>query len=149
MTPHDIVVQDAVRIDAVPLLSQSCMAVGNCCGSANNLYNAAVAALSASANICSTYIGTCTLQVGNGAVAGLDFSNGIVIYRDSSTGKLVLSGAALEGDVTITGGLAHTGGGLGFYGTAIILQQTLPTGAGKTVDNVITALQNLGLVKQA
>jgi len=38
---------------------------------------------------------------------------------------------------------------LGFYGVATITRAILATGAGATVDNVITALQNLGLVKQA
>ena len=37
---------------------------------------------------------------------------------------------------------------LGFYGVATITRAILATGAGATVDNVITALQNLGLVKQ-
>ena len=40
-------------------------------------------------------------------------------------------------------------GWMGFYGTTSIAQAVLATGAGATVDNVITALQNLGLVKQA
>jgi hypothetical protein len=39
--------------------------------------------------------------------------------------------------------------GLGFWGVTPIVQAVLATGAGATVDNVITALQNLGLVKQA
>lgn len=38
---------------------------------------------------------------------------------------------------------------LGFYGAAPIVQAVLATGAGATVDNVITALQNLGMVKQS
>lgn len=38
--------------------------------------------------------------------------------------------------------------GIGFYTHATVAQQVLATGAGATVDNVITALQNLGLVKQ-
>ena len=40
-------------------------------------------------------------------------------------------------------------GGLHFAGGTPVAQQTLPTGASKTVDDVITALQNLGLVKQS
>ena len=39
-------------------------------------------------------------------------------------------------------------GNIGFYATSAIAQQTLTTGTGASVDNVITALQNLGLVKQ-
>ena len=38
---------------------------------------------------------------------------------------------------------------LGFYGVTPIARAILATGAGATVDNVITALQNLGLVKQS
>jgi len=38
---------------------------------------------------------------------------------------------------------------IGFHGVAPIVRAVLATGAGATVDNVITALQNLGLVKQA
>lgn len=38
---------------------------------------------------------------------------------------------------------------LGFYGVTAIARAVLATGAGATVDNVITALQNLGLVKQS
>ncbi len=43
-----------------------------------------------------------------------------------------------------TGGLK-----LAFYGQAAVARQTLATGAGATVDDVITALQALGLVKQS
>jgi len=38
---------------------------------------------------------------------------------------------------------------IGFYGVAPIERATLATGAGASVDDVITALQNLGLVKQS
>lgn len=38
---------------------------------------------------------------------------------------------------------------LGFYGVAATARQLLATGAGATVDDVITALQTLGLVKQS
>jgi hypothetical protein len=37
---------------------------------------------------------------------------------------------------------------IGFYGTNAIAQQVLATGAGATVDDVITVLQNLGLCRQ-
>ncbi len=40
-------------------------------------------------------------------------------------------------------------GKIGFYDKTAIVQAILATGTGKTVDNVITALQNLGLVKQS
>lgn len=51
-----------------------------------------------------------------------------------------------SGAVQATGGFT---GNTGFYGTTPIAQQLLATGAGHSVDNVITALQALGLVKQA
>jgi len=54
-------------------------------------------------------------------------------------------GAAL----TVGGALNHDGATAGFYGTAPIAQAVLATGTVKTVDDVITALQNLGLVKQS
>jgi hypothetical protein len=38
---------------------------------------------------------------------------------------------------------------LAFYGASPVACQLLPTGAGKTVDNVISALQALGLVRQS
>ncbi len=38
---------------------------------------------------------------------------------------------------------------IGFYGVTPIARATLATGAGASVDDVITALQNLGLVKQS
>jgi hypothetical protein len=38
---------------------------------------------------------------------------------------------------------------LSFYGVAAVARQVLATGAGHTVDDVIAALQNLGLVKQS
>lgn len=40
------------------------------------------------------------------------------------------------------------GGALGFFGVTPIARAVLATGTGATVDNVITALQNLGLVSQ-
>lgn len=41
------------------------------------------------------------------------------------------------------------GGKIGFYAQGAVSRQLLATGTGKTVDNVITALQNLGLVRQS
>lgn len=38
---------------------------------------------------------------------------------------------------------------LGFFGTTPIVRAVLATGGGATADNIITALQNLGLVKQS
>jgi len=60
-----------------------------------------------------------------------------------------------EGDNIIFG--TSTGGRVGlnssnklsFWGVTPIVQQVLATGGGATVDNVITALQNMGLVRQS
>lgn len=38
---------------------------------------------------------------------------------------------------------------IGFYGVTPIVQATLATGASHTVDDVITALQSIGIVKQS
>lgn len=38
---------------------------------------------------------------------------------------------------------------IGFWNATPVVQQVLATGTGKTVDNVITLLQTLGLCKQA
>lgn len=46
-------------------------------------------------------------------------------------------------------GANGSAGLLGFYGVTPVARQTLATGAGASVDDVITALQNLGLVKQS
>lgn len=53
---------------------------------------------------------------------------------------------AREG-IRIRGGSSNVQ--LGFYGITPVSRQTLATGSGATVDDVITALQNLGLVKQS
>ena len=64
----------------------------------------------------------------------------------SESGGVVTSTIGGSSDVTAVG---SSGSSLGFYGTTPTTQQTLSTGSGATVDNVITALQNLGLVKQS
>jgi len=88
---------------------------------------------------------------------------GLVVIRAGNIGTGTYSGhiqlqtgdsvVALEIDNAqkcfIYGDLDHDGSNLGFYGTAPIAQALLATGAAATVDNVITALQNLGLVKQS
>lgn len=69
------------------------------------------------------------------------------------TGDLTVTGAVITNQVkqrTTTGlsiGLASDK--LGFYGTTPEVQQVLATGTGKTVDQVITALQGIGLFKQS
>ena len=45
--------------------------------------------------------------------------------------------------------MSNAAGKVGFYGVAAVAQQVLATGAGATVDNVISFLQTVGLCKQA
>lgn len=70
------------------------------------------------------------------------------------TGDLTVTGSVLTNtiDQRTTAGLkvaSATDKKLGFWGAAPVAQQVLATGAGATVDNVITALQGIGLFKQA
>ncbi len=55
----------------------------------------------------------------------------------------------IVGDVLSVDKFKHLGTTVGFYGTAPIAQAVLATGVAHSVDDVITALQNLGLVKQS
>lgn len=75
------------------------------------------------------------------AVAGAGGTN-------NNGGNVVLSGGAGNG-TGINGGVSVAGPRVGFYSTTPIVQQVLATGAAHSVDDVITALQNLGLVKQS
>lgn len=68
---------------------------------------------------------------------GLSFSDGQNIALGTTTGtKIGTAGGA-------------SGQKLGFFNKTPITQPLLATGAGHTVDDVITVLQNLGLVRQA
>lgn len=58
----------------------------------------------------------------------------------------------VAGTVTMTGASLALGGAssaIGAYGVTPTVRLVLPTGAGKTVDDVITALQTIGWVKQS
>jgi len=73
----------------------------------------------------------------------------IVATHATRTARLALSAydtSAREGLRIDADGTAAR---LGFYGVTATARQLLATGAGATVDNVITALQTLGLVKQS
>ena len=74
---------------------------------------------------------------------------GVNVFRLSNTSLLSTSAGLLTLDSTGTGvQIAGSGNKVGFYGITPVSRQVLATGTGKTVDNVITALQNLGLVSQ-
>lgn len=71
----------------------------------------------------------------------------------ATTGAFSIGSGGLGDMITITTAgavsIANGGNTLGFYGATPVAKQLLATGAGATVDNVITALQQLGLVKQS
>lgn len=109
----------------------------------------------ASGNIYSTFF------VGNSAASYIDTRNAAdgdyisIRARDSDTDSLIetarVAGAA-DPYFSMGGSQQHkfTNAGLiGFHGATPIAQAVLATGVGASVDNVITALQNLGLVKQS
>lgn len=75
---------------------------------------------------------------GSGAVGGYVFKVPITHGSDSVAQTLT---EVLKLDAT-------TSVRIGFYGVTPTTRQVLATGTGKTVDNVITALQTLGLVSQ-
>ena len=69
----------------------------------------------------------------------LQFNNGITmnasnIATDATTGMQIATATTQK---------------LGFYGKTPIVCAVLATGASHTADDIITALQNLGLVKQS
>jgi hypothetical protein len=83
---------------------------------------------------------------------------GNIQFRTAATGQEIsfrpklLETLVLTDDGTVGVTKIAAGGNsykLGFHGVTPIVRATLATGAGATVDNVITALQNLGLVKQS
>lgn len=77
-------------------------------------------------------VATTGAQIGEVALEAYDYNSSSV----ARTGVVVRASAA---------GVAH----LGFYGVTPTARQLLATGAGASVDDVITALQTLGLVKQS
>jgi hypothetical protein len=98
----------------------------------------------------------CSSTTGNSA--GISFSGDSVIYVYGG-GTMVTIGA---GGITFansynlvlgtsTGTKLGTGTTqkLGFWNATPVVQQVLATGAGRTVDDVITLLQTLGLCKQS
>lgn len=98
-----------------------------------------------------------TNPIQTGVVFGTNCSGQIEINATYTAGITPSSGTVV-GDYSYTQGgrfytgnasIAGSGKNLGFYGVTPISRATLATGASHTVDDVITALQNLGLVKQS
>jgi hypothetical protein len=59
------------------------------------------------------------------------------------------NGMTPGGSIAIARDFAHRGAKVGFYNINPITQQILATGAGRTVDDVITFLQTIGLCRQS
>ncbi len=73
-----------------------------------------------------------------------------VATHASRTATLTLYASDYGGERTgLQIGANGTGPTVGFYGVTPVARQLLATGTGATVDNVITALQNLGLLRQS
>jgi len=89
----------------------------------------------------------------NGAGVALGTSGAQVAAMFSGAGYLVLGTQTAAYLELRTNNVARivmgAAGELGFHGVTPIARAVLATGAGHTVDDVITALQNLGLVKQS
>jgi len=98
---------------------------------------------------------------GAGAVSSLIFQTPTVLASSTTaqslatrftitSGLVSLADATDLGIGTSTGSkIGQSGSLIGFYGVTPIARAVLATGAGATADNIITALQNLGLVKQS
>lgn len=77
------------------------------------------------------------------------------LLLDARNGGTNLAIDILRGDIQFSGAGAGTKIGLtssdafAFWGASPVAQQVLATGAGNTVDDVITALQTIGLFKQS
>jgi len=95
-----------------------------------------------------------TATDGTSKQQGLLWTKYVVPTNGSETAAMGMSAYAwISGASTaqefISGEANSTGVKLGFYGVTRVARQLLATGVGATVDDVITALQTLGLVKQA
>ena len=81
---------------------------------------------------------------GSTNIAKIDSTNARVVLAE---GTNISAGGTTGSKIGVTGGAS--GDKLAFWGSTPIVQPVLATGAGKTVDNVITVLQSLGLVRQS
>lgn len=77
-----------------------------------------------------------------GVLAGLFTSSGISLNSRGSQLELTGNGT---GSVMV----GTTGDSVGFYSVTPVARQLMATGTGKTVDNVIAALQTLGVFRQS
>ena len=98
-----------------------------------------------------------TVQAGGATAAATDKAGGTLFLKPGVSTGTGESGVTIQGCVAGTTGTADgsfsdvikvLGNKLGFYGVTPIVRAVLATGASHTVDDVITAMQNLGLVSQ-
>lgn len=82
------------------------------------------------------------------SAGGSALANNYGLYIENQTAGTTSDYAIYTnaGDIRL---MASNSDKIGFHGVTPVARQTLATGAGATVDDVITALQNLGLVKQS
>lgn len=97
---------------------------------------------------------TQTLLLNNGTGTGnilVCQDNGTAVFTIADGGGITLADTVNIAVNTTTGTKIGTATGqkLGFWNATPVVQQVLATGAGATVDNVITMLQTLGLCKQS
>jgi hypothetical protein len=101
---------------------------------------------------------TLTITAGGATAAATDKSGGSLILQGGLSTGTGESGVTIKGciaggsgttDGTQTTGIQVLGNKIGFYGVTPLARAVLATGVVHTVDDVITALQNLGLVSQA
>jgi len=99
-----------------------------------------------------------TLKAGGATLLATDKSGGALILQGGLSTGTGESGVTIQGcvagssgttDGTQTTKIQVLGDKIGFHGVTPIARAVLATGASATVDDVITALQNLGLVKQS
>jgi len=82
------------------------------------------------------------ITAGNLSIGGDFYTNNINIFD----GKNIILNTTTGTKIGTVGG--SSGQKLAVLGATPIVQQLLPTGAGKTVDDVITVLQNFGIARQ-
>ncbi len=90
-----------------------------------------------------------SMKYAGGAAGGANLINDTAAGVTYGAGKRSLPFQIINKNAHAGIGIGDSGAKVGFYGVAPIARATLATGGGATVDNVITALQNLGLVKQS
>lgn len=86
-------------------------------------------------------------DVGGGAPKYIRNNNGTLQFLNAAFSAAILE--LSDTGILFPRNMKHVGPDLGFYDHDTTTQQVLATGGGATVDNVITALQALGLVKQS